>query len=118
MKMEHAFAGLAVADEAAVRGWYERLLGRAPNFRPNDRESVWQLTETAWIYVVTDPDRAGRSLLTVIVDDLEALVAGVAERGVETGEMETFAEVMRKVEIFDPDGNRITFAENLGPDPG
>ena len=114
MAIEYAFAGLPVTDLAAAQAWYERLLGREPNFFPNDDEAVWQLTDTAWIYVVIDAERAGRGLLTVLVDDLVALVAGVGERGIDAGEMETFAEVMRRVRILDPDGYRLTFAENLG----
>ena len=114
MAVEYVFTGLPVADLAAAQAWYERLLGRAPNFFPNDNEAVWQLTDTAWIYVVGDADRAGRGLLTVLVDDLAALVAGMGERGIEAGEMETFTEVMRRVRISDPEGNRLTFAENLG----
>jgi len=50
----------------------------------------------------------------VLVDDLAALVGDLGERGIDAGEMETFAEVMRRVRILDPDGNRLTFAENLG----
>ena len=115
MAVEHAFAGLPVTDLAAAQDWYERLLGREPNFFPNDREAVWQLTDTAWIYVVIDAERAGRGLLTVLVDDLAVLVSGMRERGIEAGEMERFAEVMRRVRILDPDGNRLTFAENLRP---
>jgi len=114
MAIEYAFAGLPVTDLGAAQAWYERLLDREPNFFPNDDEAVWQLTDTAWIYVVIDAERAGRGLLTVLVDDLPALVAGLGERGIDAGEMETFAEVMRRVRILDPDGNRLTFAENLG----
>lgn len=114
MAIEHVFSGLPVVELAGAQRWYERLLGREPNFFPNDNEAVWQLTDTAWIYVVGDPERAGRGLLTVLVDDLGALVAGMGERGIDAGEMETFAEVMRRVRINDPDGNRLTFAENLG----
>jgi catechol 2,3-dioxygenase-like lactoylglutathione lyase family enzyme len=112
--IEHAFTGLPVADLPAALAWYERLLGREPNFSPNEDEAVWQLTDTAWIYVVRDAERAGRGLLTVLVDDLEALVAGFGERGIDAGEMVRFAEVMRRVRFTDPEGNRLTFAENLG----
>ena len=35
----------------------------------------------AWVYVVEDSERAGRGLLTVIVDDLDAQLAGLAQRG-------------------------------------
>ena len=36
------FAGIPVADYAAVRLWYERLLGSPPSFFPNDNEAVWR----------------------------------------------------------------------------
>jgi catechol 2,3-dioxygenase-like lactoylglutathione lyase family enzyme len=114
MAIEYVFSGLPVVDLADAQRWYARLLGREPNFFPNDNEAVWQLTDTAWIYVVGDGERAGRGLLTVLVDDLAALVAEMGGRGIDAGEMETFAEIMRRVRIVDPDGNRLTFAENLG----
>lgn len=34
------FAGIPVADYAAALSWYQRLLGEAPAFFPNDREAV------------------------------------------------------------------------------
>jgi catechol 2,3-dioxygenase-like lactoylglutathione lyase family enzyme len=107
--MTEVFAGLPVADHAAARGWYERLVGRPPDMEPHATESVWKLAGSAWIYVVEDAERAGRGLLTVIVDDLDAQLAGLAERGVETGPVETIGDGMRGTRIRDPDGNRITF---------
>jgi hypothetical protein len=32
-------------------------------------ERAWKLTDESWIYVVRDPERAGRALVTVMVDD-------------------------------------------------
>jgi predicted enzyme related to lactoylglutathione lyase len=55
--------------------------------------------------------RAGRALLTVIVDDLDAQVAQLAERGLATDPIDTVPGVVRKAEIRDPDGNRITFGQ-------
>jgi catechol 2,3-dioxygenase-like lactoylglutathione lyase family enzyme len=107
------FAGIPVADRAAAFAWYERLFGRPPDFFPNENEAVWRLAEHAWIYVVGDPERAGSALHTLLVDDIEDLVAELAGRGLETGPIETLPGAARKAEITDPDGNRITFGEPL-----
>ena len=57
MAVSYLFAGIPVADYDAVRPWYERLIGRAPDMLPHDREAAWQLSETGWIYVVADRAR-------------------------------------------------------------
>lgn len=54
---------------------------------------MWQVADSGWVYVVADSERAGRVL--------------------ETGPIDTLAGVVRKAEISDPDGNRITFGESL-----
>ena len=110
--MPEVFAGLPVTDHDVARAWYERLTGRPPDMEPHASESVWRLGGSAWIYVVADAERAGHGLLTVIVDDLDAHVAELAARGLRTGPIERLAQV-RKAEIRDPDGNRITFGQPL-----
>ena len=111
MAINVAFAGLAVAQLDAAIEWYERLLGRPADMVPNDDEVTWELVEGGWIYVVRDPPRAGNALLTLIVDDLDEQIATLAERGIETGEIEEAAGLFRRVALADPAGNRITFAE-------
>jgi predicted enzyme related to lactoylglutathione lyase len=61
--------------------------------------------------VVYDIDRAGKALLTLIVDDLDEQIAALAERGLPTGAIETVSEGARRATITDPEGNMITFAE-------
>ena len=116
MAINHCFAGVAVTDRDSAFAWYERLLGRPADLIPNENEVAWQLAGTAWIYVVVDPDRAGTALLTLLVDDLERHVAELAERGLATGGIDTLPGVMRKAEITDPEGNLITFGEDLSAD--
>jgi hypothetical protein len=60
----HLFASIPVADRDAAVGWYGRLTGRPPDLVPNEKEAAWRLTETGWIYVIVDPDRAGSALHT------------------------------------------------------
>jgi catechol 2,3-dioxygenase-like lactoylglutathione lyase family enzyme len=101
------FAGIPVADLDAAIEWYERLLGGPPDMKPNEIERTWKLTDESWIYVVTDPDRAGKALVTVMVDDLDERLAALAGRGVEPDEMEVISEAIRKAVFTDPEGNQI-----------
>ncbi|MGX2994390.1 VOC family protein [Streptomyces sp. JNUCC 64] len=103
------FAGIPVTDYPAALAWYERLLGAPPAFVPNDTEAVWELAEHRYVYVEHHPERAGNASHTVFVDDLDARVAGIADRGLEPRTRETYANGVRKVTYRDPDGNRIGF---------
>lgn len=49
----------------------------------------------------------GRAPLMVLVDDLDALAAGIADRGIKPSKQETSANGVRKVTYRDPDGNGI-----------
>lgn len=109
--MPDVFAGIPVTDLDTARAWYERLTGEPPFMQPNDDEYVWRLEEHSWIYVVRDAERAGNALLTVIVDDLDAQVAGLAERGLTTLPIETMDNGVRTAEIRDPAGNLIKFGQ-------
>jgi predicted enzyme related to lactoylglutathione lyase len=102
-----------VADLGLAVPWYERLLGRPPDLVPNENEAAWQVADSGWIYVVGDADRAGNALVTILVDDLEARVSALAERGVATGAIETVPGLFRKAVISDPEGNKLTLAEDL-----
>jgi len=101
------FAGVPVSSIAPARGWYEGLFGRPPDLVPNEREVCWQLAEGGWVYLVEDEPRAGRSLLTLIVEDLEAAVAPVEERGLDVVRLPGGPPF--KAEVLDPDGNKVTF---------
>ena len=103
------FAGLRVSDIQAARDWYERLLGSAPSFFPNDREVVWTLAEHRHVYIETGRGRPGAGLVTLFVEDVGAHVSGAAERGIEPAEDETYSNGVRKVTYRDPDGNEIGF---------
>ena len=104
----HLFAGLRVSDFQAARAWYERLLGE-PTFFPHATEAVWTIAEDRSIYAVEHPDGAGKSVVTVLVDDLDARVAAIATRGLEPDEQVTYSNGVRKVVYRDPDGNEVGF---------
>ncbi len=103
------FAGIPVADYAAARTWYERLLGSPPTFFPHGTEAVWELAEHRYVYIVQQPDHAGHARHTLFVDDLDALVTQITERGLDPVQRETYANGVRKTTYRDPDGNEIGF---------
>ena len=102
------FAGARVRDFEAARAWYERLLGD-PSFFPHATEAVWTLADERSVYILEDPERAGDALITVFVDDLDAVVAEIASRGLEPAETETYSNGVRKATYRDDDGNEIGF---------
>jgi hypothetical protein len=97
--------------------WYQRLAGRPPDLIPNEEEAAWQLTETGWLYVIADAARAGSALHTLLVDDLDAFLAGLASRGIAAGPVETIAGAVRHAIVTDPNGNRLNVGQPL-PDVG
>ena len=75
------------------------LFKRPPDLVPNDVEACWQLTDTGWLYILQDPEHAGTSFNTVLVDDVEPFAAEQERKG-----------GMRAAWVTDPDGNRLQFA--------
>ena len=69
----------------------------------------WRITDSAWIQVFHDPQRAGSTLLNFAVDDLDKHLAELTGRGLVPGEIETANKGVRLSTLADPDGNRITF---------
>ncbi len=103
------FAGISVADYVGALSWYKRLLGSEPAFYPHDTEAVWELAPHWYVYIVLRPEHAGHAMHLSFVDDLDALVAQIAERGLDPAERETYSNGVRKITYRDPDGNEIAF---------
>ena len=100
------FAGICVSDYDAALPWYEALFG-PPTFLAHETEAVWEVAEHRAVYVEEQPEHAGHSRVTLFVDDLEAVVARVAARGLEPAQRETYGNGVRKVTYRDPDGNEV-----------
>jgi hypothetical protein len=111
LAVDVVFAGVQVTKLDTAVDWYERFLDRPPDMAPNERERAWQLTDDGWLYVEEVDERAGGGLVTLMVNDLDVRIEGLNARGIETGEVERLNERTRKLEIADPDGNRIGLGE-------
>ena len=108
------FAGVPVTDFARGAAWMERLLGRPAAFDAHDTESVWELAEHRYLYVVQEPSHAGHALVTVFVDDLDGLLASAASRGLAPDRTETYDNGVRKAVFRDDDGNEVGFGGASG----
>lgn len=109
--MQVLFAGVPVAALAAARGFYEQVFGRAPDIVPNDSEVMWLVAGNGWLYVVEDRARAGSTVVTVAVDDLDRFVSDLSARGIACGPVEAIGDAGRKATVVDADGNRISWIE-------
>jgi hypothetical protein len=78
---------------------------------PTDTEAVWELAERRWLYIEQRPEHAGHAMLTILVDDLDALVARIAAHGREPAQRETYDNGVRKITDHDLDGNAFGFGD-------
>ena len=101
------FAGIPVNDFAAALAWYQRLFGSPPTFFATETEAVWELADHRWVYIEQRPEHAGHAMHTILVGDLDARVAQIAERGLEPSKWETYPNDVRKATYRDPDGNEF-----------
>jgi Glyoxalase-like domain len=106
-------AVVAAREFAAARSWYSRVLGREPDLEPIEEVAEWQITDTSWLQLVTDADRAGRSMVRFGVRDLATQVEMLEAIGVATGEPIVIADMVVIVDVADPDGNEVSFVQDL-----
>ncbi len=104
-KNQLLFAGIAVSDYEKARAWYTRFFGREPDvIVTENEESMWQVAEGGWIYIIADPAQAGKALLMLMVDDLAQTLAELKKRGLTPTALETEPGHSKAV-FTDPDGN-------------
>jgi predicted enzyme related to lactoylglutathione lyase len=111
VRIDVVFAGIPVSDFEFALAFYERLFARPADIVAKDDEVMWRVTDTGWLYLVGDPGRAGRALVTLAVDDLDEAIAGIKARGLDCTAVEVVHGAGRKACVIDPEGNTVTFAE-------
>lgn len=110
MEIRNALAGIAVANLDDAVAWYTGLIGRAPDSHPMSEVYEYRMAKGGWIQIFADAERCGKSSLTLTVDSVDDVIAALESRGIEAGEP-TRSDYVDTTTVFDPDGNRIVFAE-------
>jgi len=113
VKLENLIAVVPVMDQVTAVNWYKKLLGREADVVPIDGVAEWQLAEKAWLQVTADPDNVGNTTVIINVSDLDAQRTACAEAGVLLGEVVEYPGIVKMVDAIDPDGNKITFVQEL-----
>jgi catechol 2,3-dioxygenase-like lactoylglutathione lyase family enzyme len=111
MRITYVFAGLPVADFASSYNWYVSLFGRDADMFPHDEEAVWRLNDSAAVYVVRERERAGSSLATFALADLDTYEKRFRDAGMSLRE-EAAGQGPRRLIATDPDGNTLTFFQD------
>lgn len=112
MKPEIILAAIAVSDMDRAMAWYQKLIGRAYDERPMKEAAEWRLQSHCGLQLVADKERAGRSMVTIGVADIERLVADIGSRGIEAHATPPGQGPYRLAQVRDPDGNLVTFSQD------
>jgi catechol 2,3-dioxygenase-like lactoylglutathione lyase family enzyme len=106
----HLFAGVPVSELDTSIDWYTRFFGRPPDMRVGE-EVLWEIDEHAWLFIEPNAARACAGRITLEVAGLDALLERLAAQRIEHEAVETYWNGVRHVNVPDPDGNAIAFAE-------
>jgi catechol 2,3-dioxygenase-like lactoylglutathione lyase family enzyme len=102
-----------VRDLGAGRAFYTQKLGFTETFvNEQDRWAQLQRNETEIGLAEGEPQEEG-SVAHVDVDDVKALAEELRNDGVEVGVVFELHDEIRRLDVFDPDGNRLQFAQQL-----
>jgi catechol 2,3-dioxygenase-like lactoylglutathione lyase family enzyme len=102
-----------VRDLEAGRAFYTDKLGFEETFA--DADGSWAKLERNGMEIALaegEPHEDG-GVAHVDVEDVKAVAEGLRKEGVEVGVVLELHGQMRLLDVFDPDGNRIEFAEEL-----
>lgn len=108
MAIEHVLAAVPVSDLDRSRHWYESLFGREPDNNPMPTLVEWQVVSGGWVQVFVNEQCAGSSFVNFAVQDLEAHIDELNQRGLEPGEITNADKGVRLSALTDPDGNTVT----------
>lgn len=109
MNLQKIYTALFTADLAAAEGWYTKLLGRSPDYRPMDTLVQWELFNQGGLMVSTSDEIAGRGVMFLYVDDVAAERRRLQCLGIALGD-DIPGDYSTLAQLHDPDGNLITLA--------
>lgn len=82
MDIHSALACVAVNDLDEARSFYERIFGRPADQEPMPTLAQWDIEASGAVQVVVDTDRSRRSMVTLLVAELDATVSALQDAGI------------------------------------
>ena len=111
--LDSVVAVVPVTNQVAAVTWYKALLGRDADVVPAEDVAEWELAPGAWLQVTTEPEGAGNTTVVLVVSDIDAQRAACAEANVALGDLTEYPGIVKTVDAVDPDGNKVTFVQDL-----
>ncbi len=112
MNFKNVYAGIMTSDIEKGLEWYINLFDRKSDYNPMKILHEWDFPNGGVLQLVEDKKRAGSSSITLLVDNIEKVKENLAKKNIKA-EQQTNSEIAKTITIFDPENNRITFAENI-----
>jgi hypothetical protein len=109
MNSQKIYTVMMAADLAAAEGWYTKLLGRGPDYRPMDTLVQWELFERGGLMLSSSDEIAGKGVMFLYVDDITAERSRLQGLGIELGD-DIPGDYWMLAQLCDLDGNLITLA--------
>jgi catechol 2,3-dioxygenase-like lactoylglutathione lyase family enzyme len=109
MNLQKIYTALLTADLVAAEGWYTKLLGRGPDYRPMDTMAQWELSDQGGVVLSTSDEIAGRGVMFIVVDDVAAERRRLKGLGIVLGD-DIEGDYSTLAQVRDPDGNKVTLA--------
>ena len=109
MNLRKVYASLLAADLAEAEGWYTKLLGREPDYRPMPTLLQWELFDHGGLMLSSSEEIAARGGLFLYVDDLPAERRRLQDLGIVLGD-DNQGDYSTLAQVRDPDGNLVTLA--------
>ncbi len=107
-----------VPDAAVAIAWYTKLLGRAPDFVPDETIGEWQLYPGCWLVVVEARPDPGRNRIRFGVQNLlEEKMRLSSELGISVSEVSELEGIVAYCDFEDPYDNRLGLFQDLSKYP-
>ena len=110
MEVQELFAVVCVSNMERSVAWFTRLIGRGPDTRPMAGLVEWHDLGRTGLQLVSDVERAGSSLMTVVTPDMNRARRALAKVNLTLGP-DLQGDYAIIAQIRDPDGNEITLTE-------
>ena len=110
LKIDYLYAAIVVTDIDASADFYAKIIGRQPDDRPMDTLVQWRGFSNAGIQLFKDSAKAGNSMMTIVVSDVEKIGLSLKKQGIELGKVQK-GDFGKIAQLSDPDGNLVSFAE-------
>jgi glyoxylase I family protein len=111
MRVSSVFVGVTVSELATSQRWYEQLFSRAPDVLVSTEEVMWQMNDSAWLFIVEGETCERSANVLLAVEDLDDALDALDGRGIAARDVEVIDGAGRKAYFDDPDGNEVVIAE-------